>query len=482
MQLDTPTVAGAGGWPGAPQTHGVVVTPAARVVRLPVEWLWPGRVPYSGVTLLVGDPGCGKSLLTMGLAADVSRGRLGGVPAPVLVANAEDAYAEVMRPRLEAAGADLDLVAFVHYRSAEGYDQPLELPVNVQELAAQVAALGARLVVIDPLMAHLPEQVNSWRDHSVRRALAPLSRLAAAHGCAVVVVAHLNKAPGSDPLRRIGGSVGIQGAARSALLLARDPDDPDGEHGRLRVLAHVKSNYAEQAPSLRYEVEPVVIPAMGVEPEVATARLRLVGECAHTGRDLLAQPEAAPVSKLGEAEEFLRAALGAGPRPKRDVEEDAKAVGITPKTLRNAREALGVVTEREHAFQAGTYWALPPSEEAAARRAHVPGAPLVPNQEGHDCTTPLGKRESGVFEPATEATRAHASVMGASGADEAPVQPGLTAAAVSSERQRARVANADALAAEGAYCTSPQRHGYVLGVPCPACAKWAIYDRARRRP
>jgi len=39
-----------------------------------VRWLWPGRVPLGKVTLIVGDPGRGKSLLALDMAARVTRG------------------------------------------------------------------------------------------------------------------------------------------------------------------------------------------------------------------------------------------------------------------------------------------------------------------------------------------------------------------------------------------------------------------------
>jgi hypothetical protein len=39
-----------------------------------VSWLWPGRIPLGKLTILDGDPGLGKSVLTLDLAARVSRG------------------------------------------------------------------------------------------------------------------------------------------------------------------------------------------------------------------------------------------------------------------------------------------------------------------------------------------------------------------------------------------------------------------------
>jgi hypothetical protein len=39
-----------------------------------VRWLWPDRIPLGRITLLVSDPGLGKSLLTLDIAARVSTG------------------------------------------------------------------------------------------------------------------------------------------------------------------------------------------------------------------------------------------------------------------------------------------------------------------------------------------------------------------------------------------------------------------------
>jgi len=46
----------------------------ADLPRQDVDWLWPGRIPIGKVTLLVGDPGVGKSLVALDIAARVTRG------------------------------------------------------------------------------------------------------------------------------------------------------------------------------------------------------------------------------------------------------------------------------------------------------------------------------------------------------------------------------------------------------------------------
>src|SRR5207249_7979524 len=85
------------------------------------------------------------------------------------------------------------------------------------------------LIVVDPLSSYLAGEVNSWKDQSVRLALAPLHTLAEETNTAVLLIAHLNKGQSEHPLQRLGGSIGIAAAARSVLLLGRDPDDPEAE-------------------------------------------------------------------------------------------------------------------------------------------------------------------------------------------------------------------------------------------------------------
>jgi hypothetical protein len=219
---------------------------AAEIDLRPTEWLWPQRVPRGAITVLAGDPGLGKSLLTITLAAKLSRGELGGTPGNVLMLTAEDSLAHTVRPRLEAAQASLGRVRFGSIKR-DGLDTSVLLPNDISALRGLALEHEVKLIVIDPLMAHLSAQINSWKDQMVRQALAPVHRLAEETGATAIIVAHLNKGQGSDPLQRLGGSIGIAAAARSVLLLADDPDQPGKNR---RVLAHVKSNASSLAPSL----------------------------------------------------------------------------------------------------------------------------------------------------------------------------------------------------------------------------------------
>ena len=239
------------------------------------------------------------------------------------------------------------------------------MPDHVPHLSRLTAETDARLVVVDPLMAHLPDRVNSWRDQSVRRALAPLHRLAEENQCAVLIVAHLNKAIGADPLYRTGGSVGIPAAARSALILMRDPDDPDGEDGTARVLAHFKSNYGPLAPSLRYRLDSIVL-----DDGTHTARLREDGVSHHAARDLLEVPSGEARTERDEAMDFLRSELADGPRAVKEIRKAADGAGVSFRTLERAKKALAVKPHKD-GLHGGWSWALPEGRHTEGRHPHI---------------------------------------------------------------------------------------------------------------
>jgi hypothetical protein len=71
-------------------------------------------------------------------------------------------------------------------------------------------------------MAYLPEKYNSWKDQSVRRALAPLAQLAEETNAAIVVVRHLRKGNEGKAIYAGGGSIAIIGQARIGLLVDRN--------------------------------------------------------------------------------------------------------------------------------------------------------------------------------------------------------------------------------------------------------------------
>lgn len=322
---------------------GLVLTPFSQIERKQRRWLLDNWIPYGELSLCLGDPGTGKTTFTAKLAADVTTGRANAPAGSVAIVSGEDSIEHTVEPRLAAAGANMGLVNLLTFRR-DGDDEGIVLPDHVRQLEKLVGENEIRLLVVDPLMAHLSESVNSHNDQSVRRALAPLAGMAHRTGIAVVVVIHPNKSEGKDPLYRVGGSVGIVGAARAALLFARDPNDPDGDGGDLRVIAALKENLAKKPPSRLCRVRGVMVDGLN-EP---VPMIEDIGESSMTARDVMAAPRSSDDrSALQEATDFLVDYLSIGAQPTAKAEKDAEAAGISKATFARARRQLGITPKRD---------------------------------------------------------------------------------------------------------------------------------------
>jgi hypothetical protein len=314
-----------------------------------VDWLWRGRIPKGKLTLIDGDPGLGKSALVVDCAARKSVGgqwpdgapcELGGV----VICSAEDGLADTIRPRLDAAGGDPEKVLALGTLLEDGNERLISIPEDIPVIERGIERVDAGVVFIDPLMAFLSGRHNAHKDQDVRRALAPLAGMAERTGAAVAVVRHLNKATGGSPLYRGGGSIGIVGAARSALLVARHPED----EGR-RVLAPLKSNLAQAASSLAFSL---------TGADNGAVRVEWLGETTYSADALLSAPiDPEERSALDEAKEYLYDALKDAPRWSKAVKEEASEVGISEITLKRAKRELGVRSEKE--ADGSWTWRLP---------------------------------------------------------------------------------------------------------------------------
>lgn len=343
-----------------------VIVRLSEVRPEPVSWLWPGRIALGKLTLIAGDPGLGKSFLTLDMAARVSRGRAWpddpGVeilPGGVVLLSAEDGVADTIRPRLDSAGADISRIVALEaiqsvggngLESARMFDLSRDLPAL--ELAIRSVG-GCRLVVIDPVTAYLGG-VDSHKNADIRGLLAPLSAIAERHRVAIVAVTHLNKSGGGPAIYRTMGSLAFAAAARAAWAVTKDKDDP-----RRRLLLPIKNNLAPDTGGLAYRIEARGIngcPVVVWEPDAVQL----------SADDALAvhHEDAGERTERDDAAEWLAAQLAHGSRPARDMERDAKDAGYSLATIRRAKAAIGVKSIKS-AFGGHWEWGLPdPSQDA----------------------------------------------------------------------------------------------------------------------
>src|SRR5690606_6557750 len=209
------------------------------------------------------------------------------------------------------------------------------LPDDIPTISKAVHHTGATLLVIDPLTAHLGGDVNSHRDSDIRRALAPLAKMASELHVAVLVIRHLNKQSGGSPMYRGGGSIGIIGAARLGMLLGRSPD----EDGTL-VLAPTKSNLSRLPASLSLEI-------VSSPGDDTVGVVRWLGPSPHSAYDVLNVKPPKESPQLEAAKEWLLDELADGEPQKASIMwKQAEALGHAERTVRRALRELHVSVER----------------------------------------------------------------------------------------------------------------------------------------
>lgn len=311
--------------------------------RTEVSWLWPGRIPLGKITVLAGDPGLGKSFITLDIAARASTGApwpdepgTTRKPCGVVLLSAEDDIGDTILPRLESARANLDrIVALRGVRRQEGIKSvPFCMDRDLPALERSIEALPeVRLVIVDPITAYVGG-VDMNSNPEVRALLAPLAALAMQRSVAVVLVTHLNKGAGAKGIYRISGSLALPAAARAAMLVVRDAEDP-----QRRLMLPTKMNVGRAADGLAYRIGGGDNPVIEWEPDPVVI----------TADEAVRAEETAPESgsAVEEAAAFLQELLKDGPVPAKRALEEAAQLGISERCVLRARARLGIVSKRK---------------------------------------------------------------------------------------------------------------------------------------
>ena len=337
-----------------------LVTCLADIQPEPISWLWPERIALGKLTMIVGDPNLGKSLITAALAAAVSKKYpwpLSDSLSPegdVVLLSAEDDPADTIRPRLDAAMADcsrIHILKAVQDSDKEGTQRGFSIRRDIPVLEDILCTLpNCKLLIVDPISAYL-DGTDSNNNSDIRGLLAPLADLAARYKIAIVLIQHLNKSIGGSAMYRSMGSLAFIAAARSAYLVTKDKNDKDR-----RLFMPIKNNLAKERSGLAYRVGTAEngYPVIQCELEAVTT----------TADEALAVPESnGERTATDEAVDFLLILLSAGPMPKAEIEKEAQGAGISAKPLRLARTKLGINTTKS-GFAGGWVWALPQHQDA----------------------------------------------------------------------------------------------------------------------
>lgn len=363
----------------------------------PVQWLAKGRLPRGAVTILVGDEGIGKSLLWVWVAAAITTGRAlpeFGIPerAPgrVLLVLTEDDWSSTVRPRLEVAGADLDMIAVI-CEERDGSGSPV-FPRDMPLIQAEPVAL----VVVDAFLDTVAPGLSMKDPQQARQALHPWREAALTTGSSVLLVTHTNRMDSKNPRDKYGISGELRKKARMTLYAQRDDED------RL-VVGPEKTNIAGRTAASMFTIEPVQVFEATEDTDGTVPRLRFVGESEKTAKEIVAEVYEAgkdlDADDRTEAERWLEDYLTqqgtiASAEAKK---EGTKALRVTDRTIKRAAKALKVKVEYIGS-PPSTYWSLPQSSgdtEGGCLSESVPTVPtgrdvqkrnvptVCPNQLGH---------------------------------------------------------------------------------------------------
>jgi hypothetical protein len=331
----------------------------------PINWLWRHRIARGKVTLLVGDPGVNKSLATLDMTARITRGEdwpVDGGKAPlgdVLVLSAEDDPADTIRPRLDAAGADVShvyLLKAVREIDKDGklVSRHFSLKCDLERLSdVLVRHPQCVLVIVDPISAYL-DGTDSHNNAEIRGLLAPLSELAMRHKVAVLCVTHLNKSNHANPMYRTTGSLAFNAAARAVWTVTKDADDDDR-----RIIACLKNNLGKDNLGMAFRIAPSIsdseVPVIEWESEPVSITAMQAFEPSDERRD------------RSVAAEWLREVL---PLPAKEVESQGREAGFSWATLRRAKELLRIKPTKT-GFDGGWEWSLPKTLTPAPQGEHL---------------------------------------------------------------------------------------------------------------
>ena len=331
---------------------------ARRLCDIPpenIEWLWPERFALGVIGLLYGQPAQGKSTVLADIIARVTTAApwpdetdnpAQPTPGSVLLLDAENHAAQVLVPRLIAAGADLSRVTLIEGARQEGRERGCNLVDDLAALEEQIErAENCRVIVIDPVSAYLGG-VEENANAEIRAVFGPVARLAERHRVAVICVTHPRKAAGGTALDAVLGSKAFGALARTAFLVTEDPKDRSR-----RLLVGTKSNLGENHFGLAFEIKE----GSNGAPRVVWETLPVLESAEQILRELKGGDGR---TRAQRCVTWLRDRLRDGPVAADAIRTAAEAEGFGRRVLDVAANAVNVAKKKK-GLRGGWVWSLP---------------------------------------------------------------------------------------------------------------------------
>lgn len=218
-----------------------------------VEWVLPGYIPKSAITILAGDGGLGKTSLWVNIISAISAGQRSILeydvpdfavtePSRVMFFSAEDSLPKVLRRKLRVSGANMKNIVSLDLSDSRFS----EITFNSTFLGELLENYKPVLCVFDPLQAFLGENIDMSRRNQMRRCLEKLIGWGEKYGTAFLIICHTNKSNSTTARGKIADSADIWDIARSVLFLGSTLEQ------NVRYISQEKNNYAPLAATVEF--------------------------------------------------------------------------------------------------------------------------------------------------------------------------------------------------------------------------------------
>lgn len=354
----------------------------------PIRWLARHLIPRGAITLLIGEEGIGKSLYWVLLAAALTRGEarpeLGieaGEPKHIVLLLGENGWANMDRPRLEEAGADLDYIHLIA-TSEDGTGSPA-FTAFTQRLVEELPFAPA-LIVADPWLDTVPGNYSVKDGQQAKAALRPWREVAVKHDCGVLLVCHTNRQTTANARDKYGATSELRKTARMSLFAQLDDET------ELLTIGPEKSNIVPRGVNAS-QFRITTCEREGFEDGIPV--LAYVGATDYTATDLLAAKfeadrDGGDQAPRNEVDNIIKEILRDGPVASNDVFKQAEQAGVSKDQAKRAKARLRIEARKEG--DGGWYWVLP-SEQASPMSLTT--APLLPSRSEGQSIRSLGVRD-----------------------------------------------------------------------------------------
>ena len=253
----------------------------------------------------------------------------------------EDEVANTSLVRFLRAGGDSHRFAY----SAELQEH---MTMTEENLMSVIKQSNARLLIIDPFQAFLPEGTSMGSISTMRSVFTTLANVAKKTGVAIVLVGHLNKNEGGKDIHRGFGSADIAAAVRSILMVQMSKRDREN-----RWVKTIKSNFDESDYTLIKLVldderrlsfaecfNPTDPGSSSTSDDGESGENVENDENGIGGKDVRKM-----VAKIEKAMIILENILADGPVPVSEINEIMSEDGIGAKTAQRAKVRIDAVQE-----------------------------------------------------------------------------------------------------------------------------------------